>query len=406
MSRVSVIVPVYQGEPFLRKCLDSILAQTLTDIEVICVDDGSTDNSLAILNEYACRDARVKCLPIQHGGLVAARKAGVSVASADYVGFVDCDDWIEPCMYERLYEEAKRHDAAFVSSGYIQEGNYISASYDSIPPGIYREKEMDALRCRMILDPAVCGQGIRGSLCTKLFRSSILREVLPKIPDSLTVAEDKMTTISFLLRTKAAVILREAYYHYILRASSMTHEGNTNYLLRVNAVYQFLQTLYKDDAFTSAMRTQAELYITQLLLHGINTRLGFSARNLLWIDPYWLKEIPSGKRVALYGGGELGHKYLAQLQTYGRHSFTGCVDFDCERLADKQMEIRLPSELPETSYDFLVITIKDPDKMEEIKERLLALGIPKGKILWFEEREIYWRFAKAEGLIPESTVNQ
>lgn len=397
---LSIIVPVYNMEKYLNRCISTILAQTINDYEVICVNDGSFDKSQTILEQYALKDKRICVLEKPNGGLVSARKAGVAVARGDYIGFVDSDDWIEPQMFERLYDEAKSRDADFVSSGYIQEGNYISASYDSIPPGIYREKEMDALRCRMILDPAVCGQGIRGSLCTKLFRSSILREVLPKIPDSLTVAEDKMTTISFLLRTKAAVILREAYYHYILRASSMTHEGNTNYLLRVNAVYQFLQTLYKDDAFTSAMRTQAELYVTQLLLHGINTRLGFSARNLLWIDPYWLKEIPSGKRVALYGGGELGHKYLAQLQTYGQHSFAGCVDFDCERLADKQMEIRLPSELPETSYDFLVITIKDPDKMEEIKERLLALGIPKGKILWFEEREIYWRFAKAEGLIP------
>ena len=101
---VSVIVPVYNTERYLAKCLDSIIAQTMRDIEIICVDDGSTDSSLEILTAYAGKDARIRVIHKENGGLVSARKAGIKAARGTYIGYVDSDDWIEPRMYERLYE--------------------------------------------------------------------------------------------------------------------------------------------------------------------------------------------------------------------------------------------------------------------------------------------------------------
>ena len=94
MAKVSVIVPVYNTEKYLEKCLDSILAQTLQDIEIICVNDGSKDCSREILEKYHDRDARIRIIDKENGGLVSARKAGVAEAFGEYIGFVDSDDWI------------------------------------------------------------------------------------------------------------------------------------------------------------------------------------------------------------------------------------------------------------------------------------------------------------------------
>ena len=104
MIRVSVIIPVYNAASYLPRCLDSVLGQTLKDIEVICVDDGSTDGSAAILADYAAKDSRVKVITQRNVGAGAARNVGIRAATGEYVGFVDSDDFIDPDFYARLYE--------------------------------------------------------------------------------------------------------------------------------------------------------------------------------------------------------------------------------------------------------------------------------------------------------------
>ena len=95
MNKVSIIVPVYNIEKYLAKCLDSLINQTLEDIEIICVNDGSTDNSAEILNEYAQKDCRIKIINQDNAGLSAARNTGINAANGEYIGYVDSDDWID-----------------------------------------------------------------------------------------------------------------------------------------------------------------------------------------------------------------------------------------------------------------------------------------------------------------------
>lgn len=111
MPKVSVIVPVYKVEKFLPRCLDSIVNQTLEDIEIICINDGSPDNSLQILEEYAKKDSRIKIINQENAGLSVARNVGMEIAQGEYIGFVDSDDWIDVEFYEKLYTTAKKYDA-------------------------------------------------------------------------------------------------------------------------------------------------------------------------------------------------------------------------------------------------------------------------------------------------------
>ena len=125
MNKVSIIVPVYNIEKYLAKCLDSLINQTLEDIEIICVNDGSTDNSAEILNEYAQKDCRIKIINQDNAGLSAARNTGINAANGEYIGYVDSDDWIDLNFYEKLYNAAKDTDADIVK---LQELNALAAS--------------------------------------------------------------------------------------------------------------------------------------------------------------------------------------------------------------------------------------------------------------------------------------
>ena len=111
MPKVSIIIPVYNTEQYLRECLDSVINQTLKDIEIICVNDGSSDNSLAILEEYAAKDKRIKIISQENQGQSVARNIGIEEAKGEYVGFVDSDDWVDLDFFEKLYTTVKKTNA-------------------------------------------------------------------------------------------------------------------------------------------------------------------------------------------------------------------------------------------------------------------------------------------------------
>lgn len=123
MPKVSVIVPVYNVENYIRKCLDSIISQTLKDIEIILVDDGSEDNSGKICDEYAEKDSRIIVIHQKNNGLSNARNTGLNIASGEYIGFVDSDDYIKSEMYSEMYQTAEKTDADMVLCNYSYDTN-------------------------------------------------------------------------------------------------------------------------------------------------------------------------------------------------------------------------------------------------------------------------------------------
>lgn len=399
MVKVSIIIPIYNTEQYLRQCLDSVIAQTLNEIEIICVDDGSTDKCPQIIDEYAEKDSRIKVIHKENGGLVSARKAGVEEATGLYTGYVDSDDWIEADMYEKLYTAAMKYHADIVASGYILEGNYTTFHFDTVQAGLYQNDNLLYLREHTIYCHEKKEVGLRATLCSKLFLTDQLRRIQKRIPEEITMSEDKVCLLEFILECSSVYVMKEAYYHYRINGESMVHKPNYNYLVCVNHVYQYLLSLFQHPNFTQSMRVQAELYITEMLMHGINQRMGFENRNLFWIDPYWLESIPEASKVILYGGGELGEKYYRHLSSRKDLKYAGCVDYGYERFADSNLKVCSPTILWEIEYDYIVITIKNPGKAEEVREQLIQDGIEEKKILWFEQKDIFWKYAEADGLL-------
>lgn len=142
--KFSVIVTVYNLEAYLEECLDSIISQSYENLEIICIDDGSTDNSPAILDRYENLDQRIRVIHRKNAGLVNARKQGVHEADGDYIVFVDGDDWIEPEMYETFASEIQKNQSEIVIEGVIRDNiDKKFRVYNYVPAGCYDKEDME-----------------------------------------------------------------------------------------------------------------------------------------------------------------------------------------------------------------------------------------------------------------------
>ena len=205
---ISIIVPVYNVEDYLDRCMHSILNQTYQKLEIILVDDGSTDSSPAKCDEYAQKDNRIKVIHKQNGGLSDARNAGLKLASGDYIGYVDSDDWIEPDMYARMYQACSDCNAQIAVCRYFSEyrDRTESGGDGSVVP-----LSRDAL-----LKIYICGHEqyiIYNSVWSKLFKREIVEGMIfPKGRNS----EDIMYTTRAFCQVEQAVYLDKCLYHYVL----------------------------------------------------------------------------------------------------------------------------------------------------------------------------------------------
>ena len=207
---ISIIVPVYKAEKYLDNCINSLLAQTYTDLEIILVDDGAPDASGAICDAYAAKDSRIRVIHQQNGGLSAARNAGLFVASGEYVGFVDADDTVESDMFELLVHAINGHQLAMCGVRRVAEGQ------------VPQPTSSDAMMT--VLDNAGLWEEIFGklnnSVCNKLFDSKLISNVT--FPQSLIHGEDFLFHLSYLPRVQSGVMLNAVKYNYYIHQGSIT----------------------------------------------------------------------------------------------------------------------------------------------------------------------------------------
>lgn len=222
---LSVIVPVYNVKPYLAECLDSILAQTFTDFEVLLIDDGSTDGSSALCDEYAGTDSRIRCFHKENGGHMSARQEGFRNASGTYIAFVDSDDWIHPAMYERMCAAAEESGADMVCCNYtaVTPEKQIERR-DVCRPGFYNRSELEAqVYPTMLFSGAFFHFGVSPSLCNKLFRRTLLEKHLFHVPRIIKLGEDGLAVYPCLLDASSAYVLPESFYYYRSSSGSLTH---------------------------------------------------------------------------------------------------------------------------------------------------------------------------------------
>ena len=211
---ISIIIPVYNGEKYLRPCIDSILHQTYQHWELLLIDDGSPDSSGAICDEYAS-DPRISVVHKENGGQASARNQGVAMAKGEYISFVDCDDWIEADMYESMLQTMQEQQTEIIICGYLEE--YMN-----------RQKRVRADGKMVVYDATeavkLVLQGKIGSyLWSMLFRREVVQERMP----DLNPYEDHATIFKWISHAHRVVVLHQAFYHYRQLESSSLHTYNT-----------------------------------------------------------------------------------------------------------------------------------------------------------------------------------
>lgn len=222
---LSVIVPIYNAESYLVQCLDSILAQTFTDFEVLLIDDGSTDSSHAICERYAAQDDRIRIFYQENSGHTAARQTGLRKALGTYIAFVDSDDWISPSMYQKMCTAAKDTDADMVCCGCtaVTPSKNIERK-DFCAPALYDKEGLEKhVYPQMLFHGSFFHYGVSPQLWNKLFRRSLLEKHFFQVPLSVKLGEDALVSYSCLLDADTVCFLEDCLYFYRSNGSSITH---------------------------------------------------------------------------------------------------------------------------------------------------------------------------------------
>ncbi|MDR2967648.1 MAG: glycosyltransferase [Methanobacteriaceae archaeon] len=211
-TKISVIIPVYNSEKYIEQCLDSVLNQTFEDIEVICVDDGSTDNSLNILEKYASEDDRIIIIANEHKGSGAARNSGLKIAKGEYISFIDSDDWVEINTFEELYAVGKPKDVDMVF--------FKMLNYDEKNDELYNTDYYDFTCIKNFFtgltydfhdfkDKLFC---IAVSPCNKIYKRNFLESISSKFPEGL-IFEDNPFFYHNVLNAKK-ILLHDKYFYF------------------------------------------------------------------------------------------------------------------------------------------------------------------------------------------------
>lgn len=226
--KISVIVPAYNIAQFLDRCLRSVLAQTHRNLEVIVVDDGSTDGTGALADHYAKADSRVRVIHKENGGVTSARLRGVAEATGDWIGFVDGDDWIEPEMYEHLLGNALAHSAQISHCGYqmVFSDGHVDFYYNTGRTVLQQGAEG--------LRDLIRGEFVEPGLCNKLYDRTLFQGRMehPALREDIRINEDLLMNYLLFRNVNRAVYEDICPYHYILRKGSAANSKLNEHKLR------------------------------------------------------------------------------------------------------------------------------------------------------------------------------
>ena len=291
-KKVTVIIPVYNTKAYLTQCVSSVMEQTYPDLEILLIDDGSTDGSGPLCDSLAKQDERVRVIHKQNGGLASARNCGLAECSGDYIMFLDSDDWLDSSAIGELVHHAECHDADVVRFNYVREfaGKQIPKRNTFLEERVYRGEECTMLR-RQIL--GLTGTELRHPESTRflascwlnVYRRDLLKENEIKFHSlgEIGAFEDGLFNFSVFFYVKKFVFLDRPYYHYRkTNAGSLTANYKYNYMDRQLRLFEILRSTIENEGSWSFYREAFHshiLYSTmEISLNAMRNNASLAAR--------------------------------------------------------------------------------------------------------------------------------
>ncbi len=380
--KVSVIVPIYNMESYIQQCLDSLIAQTYQDFELIIVNDGSTDRSGEICEKYRSKFKNIEIIHKKNGGLISARIEGLHRAGGKYIAFVDADDWVDADFLEFLVSNMDSNQADIVVTGHIKEEK---TRYERVinlcSSGVYeREDLVNKIFPEMLYFKGFFEFGILPQLWNKIYKKDILLKCYKNINTDIYVGEDIAVVYPYLLQADKLVIRDAAKYHYRRHNRSMTAAKKKDFYVNAANLYVYLYYEFQKTEFYECMLKQLDQFLRVMVWNRSPECFIEADKNIF---PFG--KVPKGANIILYAAGDVGKRYYNQIQRTGYCHLTAWVDakYDSEKL--KGLGVESIDVITKRQYDYLVIAIESVDIANQIREMLVEMGVDDSKIIQNEE---------------------
>lgn len=311
MIKVSIIVPIYNSYDFLPRCIDSLINQTLKEIEIILVNDASTDNSLSLLKSYEANQKNIFVvdLPenIKQGG---ARNAGIQVAKGEYIGFVDSDDWVEEDMYELLYEEGIRSNSEIVDCDYYQKNSKNDSGKKCISQ---MSRDLGVMNIdkkkRCILSS--------GRMVTKIYKNELWKDNNIKYPEGLFYEDNEIAALLLVLSKRTSKVDRYLYNYFTNQSSTTQRKNNYRFFDRLITSEAFVKHFKERNLYDTFKNEVDYRFMEFFLINSIHGCLKlFSPREILKIKEIcndFKKKCPSYKDNMYYVQSSFKEKMFVRL---------------------------------------------------------------------------------------------
>ena len=369
---ISIIVPVFNTEEYLDRCIKSLLSQSYNNIEIILVDDGSTDTSSDICDYYNSQFDNIIVKHKTNGGQISARKLGIACSNGDYISFIDSDDWIEKNMLSSLVEQNIDCSADIIAFGCVED--YVSRSNvltNVLSDGMYGRKWIQSHREELFITDNFFSWSILPHLCDKLIKRSLIQDAINNVPDGILFGEDVASVFPCIQCADSLLIVNKPYYHYVQRQGSIVK----SYDELPNENFQGLyRTLSK--GFCGSKRLMVQL--KEYLFFTLMLKRYSSLNSIMPLYPF--TKVKNNDRVFVYCAGGFGNIIKMALETSQTLSFAGWSDSNYRNPEYSNQGVLQPEHIAQENFDKLVITILNEKAAVNIKNYLIGLGISDSKI--------------------------
>ena len=385
---ISIIVPIYNVKDYLAKCIESIIHQTYQNLEIILVDDGSTDGSSQICDTYAEKDSRIVVIHKENEGtVVGARKAGAKAATGEYVINVDGDDWIGSTRIETLVRKgiSSGADMVYLNGRYIQWGDTYSLEEPCIEEGSYSSADI----CSYLQDIDVCfiRRLIPCMWCWGIKRELHLR-IQMMVDSNILTASDLVFFWLCLLEADSVYVMRETSYYYVMRSSSITHLPGRRARHSIPLVYQSIKTDLDKHHCAPHMYKRLLFMMTRILLEVDYDVFYHHSNGFLYPYP----SIKEGSRIIVYGAGLTGIRLMESITKDHKYSVVAWIDQNVRDQTIGGFTPCAPEYILEVTYDYIAIAIQDATVSQKVKNYLLEMGINNSQIACMEPEVISQEF--------------
>lgn len=376
MASLSIIVPIFNSEAYLRECVNSLILQDKEDVEIILVDDGSTDNSGMMCDDFCKSDSRVKVIHWENHGKMLARNKGVEESNGEYITFVDSDDWVDKETYTSFDKLLDDGIDCIIFNKMVEKGEgNLTDHMQAISNTEYSGCNLTILLGKALWDREKCASGISHSLCDKIFRREIIEKSCREAIRSgvSNCGEDAIVVYPALMKCKRVIISTGCFYHYRQHINNVPiYFEEDNFFDEMYCWYHYLK------GYTDKIQSGIEQLDFQYLdlLEKRKRKYGRYIDGNRWIFPF--DKVVKDSEIVIYGAGDVGATYYHQIEKVKYAKIKAWVDKNYNLYDEKVRDV---SYILNIGFDYLVIAIDSAAIRDSVRDWLIDNGIDDKKIV-------------------------